>query len=354
MPHSIRSESPAPLGLKAMTVLLIARRDDEHLSAISTVLMEKGVDVVFWETGAYPANECRSIDLSVRDKPPISVVGPDGSIEENALGHARSVWLWQAPEPTLSPELHPEDRAFVERECQHFNEPLFSVLDPDAFWVNPAPSIALANHVGVRFVTARQVGMKLPPTLFSNDPDDILEFFRAEDGEFFSTAFENQTPPIGRPVSDGIFARRAIHGDRPSREELRSQPRMYQAIPSESQSVVVVVMGRHAFGFAREELGDGSSRPSFNPVELSPSLGHLVQGFMSRLSLQYGVFDFLVSSGREPLFMGFDHQSPFLWVEEATGFPLLDAFSSLLYEGDPNFSWNREKAKYHYEDLVKS
>jgi hypothetical protein len=42
----------------------------------------------------------------------------------------------------------------------------------------------------------------------------------------------------------------------------------------------------------------------------------------------------------------------FLFVEEYTGQPLLDAFAELLLQGRPDFTWSPERAEVRFSDVL--
>jgi|GEM_PF-4386912 len=72
---------------------------------------------------------------------------------------------------------------------------------------------------------------------------------------------------------------------------------------------------------------------------------------LERLGLVFGCFDFVVQPDGEPVFLEVNQQGQFLFVEQATGQPLLDAFSELLLQGSPDFRWQLERVRVRYEDI---
>src|SRR5262249_51757775 len=92
------------------------------------------------------------------------------------------VWNRRPTSPVLPEGLHPADWILATRDGLHFVHSLWQLVAPDARWINPllAQSRALLKPLQLRL--ADEVGLTIPETLCSNDPQQIVEFLRAHPG----------------------------------------------------------------------------------------------------------------------------------------------------------------------------
>src|SRR5206468_1237460 len=79
--------------------------------------------------------------------------------------------------------LHPADRRFGDAECTIFRRSLFDELSPSAFWVNPPEAAVRANRKLLQQRVALESGLEAPSTLYTNDPHEIREFIRSNQGQ---------------------------------------------------------------------------------------------------------------------------------------------------------------------------
>ena len=73
---------------------------------------------------------------------------------------------------------------------------------------------------------------------------------------------------------------------------------------------------------------------------------------LARLGLVFGCFDFVVTPEGRAVFLEVNQAGQFLFVEEYTGQPLLDAFAELLIQAKPDFAWSAEGAAIRFADVA--
>jgi hypothetical protein len=79
--------------------------------------------------------------------------------------------------------LHPADIQFAEIESGTFRQSLFGLLAPGAFWVNPLDASVRAARKMVQHDLVRETGLRMPDTLYSNDPREIRAFMKRQGGQ---------------------------------------------------------------------------------------------------------------------------------------------------------------------------
>src|SRR5262245_18565166 len=124
-------------------ILILTELGDVHAYAVAEALQRKGADAILWHTSDFPTCSGETISFEAGHRS-VRVRGPAMTLEDapqfDAVWHRRPTY---ALDENI---LHPADRRFADVECAVFRRSLFSLLAPNAFWVNPPDSIIRAGR----------------------------------------------------------------------------------------------------------------------------------------------------------------------------------------------------------------
>lgn len=263
-------------------------------------------------------------------------------------GRFTSVWLRWLRSPSRFPGVADADRNFVAREwgCAQDNLLALAGALDGALWVNPPASAERAENKIVQLQAAIQCGLRVPPTLLSNEPKAIRDFltrhpraiykpFRAhcwqdQDG---GRIYETPTALIDDPeqLSDAA---------------LRLCPGLYQRYVEKRCDIRLIMIGEHFFG-ARINSRTRGSYVDWRPMDLCTAADVLVSDWqppaalaerlrelMRRLGLVYGAIDLVIDQDDQAVFLEVNQVGQFLFVEEwLPQHPLLRAMCAMLAQG---------------------
>lgn len=202
-------------------------------------------------------------------------------------------------------------------------------------------------------------GLAMPDTLYSNDPDEIRDFIASEGGQVI---FKILT---GAPWRDG-HTRWVSYASPISKQQLieddllRQTPSIYQSIVPKAFELRVTVMGRQIFAAKVHSQDTKQGRLDWRrayrelkmtPTEIPSQIREQCFLLMKRLNIVFGCFDFIVTPQGDYVFLEVNEAGQFLFVEEYTGLPLLDAFCDFLIAADPLFEYGRQDAPLRFADL---
>jgi hypothetical protein len=270
------------------------------------------------------------------------LVFADGTRRELG-GEFSSVCLRRTPFAHAPAEFEEEDRETIERECRHMRRSFFDLLCPLALWVNP-----LSGHESAKptqLVAAQRCGFKIPSTIVTNDPAEIMAFVREAPG------------PVIYKTFGGIVPTTVLTADLLAEPELlRWTPGIYQHYVQKDHELRVTVIGRRVFAVrinsqatARGQIDwrEAQRTPrgktcdlTLEPAALPAAVEARCLRLMKALGLVYGAIDLIVTPRQEHVFLEVNPAGQFLWIESAVGLPLLDAMSELLIQGTPQYDWN--------------
>ena len=337
-------------------ILILTNPEDLHSFVAAEALRRKGVRVSLWHGSDFPSRQVGSFWAN-DETSQWEVLGPELELVGSALS---AVWLRRPGDPVLSDDIDPADRQFALRECRAFLNGLYRRVGAEAFWVNPLPSFGRANLKIEQIRSASRAGIKIPRTLFSNDPRRIREFVGAMSGRVIYKSFY----PASWQKTDGVavlFSSPIEERDLPEDSILQSTPGIFQEAVPKAYELRVTAMGAHLFAAKLDSQAVPSARLDFRaatspvpiePVELPTSLGRACRRVMRDLGIVFGCFDLIVTPQGEYVFLEVNEMGAFIWIEEQDPqFKLVDAFCEFLIQGSPDFRWDRSLATVDLLDV---
>lgn len=340
----------------APRILILSHPRDAHALSVLEALERKGVETVLWCTPDYPTRAGESLlfeDGGLR-------ISADGLGKGPASG-ITTVWNRRPFHAVDREGLHPADVEVAERGCDLFRRSLFELLAPEAFWVNPDPAVRRNSKI-LQHRAALESGLRVPDTLYSNDPREIRDFFRRRDGRVVYKPLFTQIWQVGEKTMAPPTVRlteELVHDD----EVLRAMPGIFQELTPKAWELRVTVMGRRTISarVLSQETEEGRLdwRRAYGELQLEPDelprdVAERCFRLLDRLGLVFGCFDFIVTPEGEQVFLEVNQAGQFLFVEEATGQPLLDAFTELLIQGRPDFTWDEDRPRVRFAEVRES
>jgi hypothetical protein len=329
------------------TVVILTWAQDLHAHAVAEAIERKGGAVHMLYTPDFPARLGLSIlpgragtTLLCHDPLPVELGPGCGSV------WARRTFF--APPPAAFAR---GEQRTIERECRSMREGFFELLCPEAFWVNPPGG---GRSKPAQLAAATRCGFRIPPTLVSNDPEAIGKFVRAAPGAVVYKTFNGLVPTT--VLTEEMLAERGI---------LRWTPGIYQEYVGKRYELRITAIGRRLFAVrinsqqtargridwreaqrvARGEVGD----LTFGVVKVSVEVARCCRRLMGALGLVFGAIDLIVTPGGEVVFLEVNPEGQFLWIEAATGLPLVDALAEMLVQGRVGYSWSPQAPVVRFE-----
>lgn len=332
-------------------ILIPTYPHDVHAVEVALALRDQGHEAVLWNGPDFPDRQ----RLSLRFE-------PDGGFSWNATGTNLDVgerfpssrvsfdvvWFRRPSFPVLPEAIDPADHDVATREANSFIRGMWSLVGPQAVAVNPQSSRRAALKA-IQLREAARIGLRIPPTLMSNDPERIRDFVQQHGG----CAVYKPFYPAQWDTDDGaalLFTTEITLQDLEDDEVLQWTPGIFQPRVPKSHELRVTLMGEHAAVAALRFPEDTADRLDWRPersdllVEpgrLPDSVLDACHRLMDRLDLRFGCLDFLVTPEGDIVFLEVNPMGQFLWVEEACPeLPVLAPFCAFLAQGAPrNFRW---------------
>ncbi len=332
----------------ASKILIITVAGDLHTNAVQWALQQSGCELSNWVVTDYP--EHQSISQAISDRGESLAIGGVGQhIQSKKFD---TVWLrrfWKSPIPK---QLHPADRSAAAQSVESMRRSLLSVLAPNAFWVNPQHTLHRAGYKPVQLSLAKRLGLQIPNTLISNDPNAVRDFYQSSNGKVIYKPLDSMVWKKGE-VKKVTYTTALTEQDLADDVAIQLCPAIFQKNITKAYEIRATFMGATCIAVKLDTQGiddieqdwrHGSAKgislkPA--PIDLPKDIYQRCREFMRQMDIVYGAFDFIVTPDGEYIFLEVNHGGQFLWIElENPDCPLLQVFSEFLLSADPDFLWS--------------
>jgi len=311
-------------------ILIIAPEDDDHTTAVTTELSAASHPFAVVDTGQFPRhasvveqfNGCeRSFTFA-------------SSTQQIDLQRCGAAW-WRRPQPlSLHPGIAADATSFVYGECHEAVAGLWPSLP--AKWVNEPQLDSAAHHKPYQLAMAAEVGLTIPRTLITNDPDAARGFVREIGLErtVYKTFLANEQ--CWRET------RIMRQQDLCCLDALRLAPVIFQEYVAADADLRITLIGPFTFATAIRAAPGGYEvdyrmdmlGASFSATSMPDDVEQRLRALLRRLGLVYGAIDLRRTPTGEYVFLEVNPAGEWRFVEDRTGQPMTKAMSQLLRDLD--------------------
>jgi glutathione synthase/RimK-type ligase-like ATP-grasp enzyme len=319
------------------TVLALTDEPDPTFDAVSHAIAERGVRVAVASPSALASGSAgitaQLSEIGSEDSGRLVVDGGD-SVD---VGDVRCVWnrRSRAPASRIADEAR---RRFVETEFRLALDGLAHIAP--IRWVNhPRATRWLERNKLAQLQIAREAALTVPPTLYSSVADDVIAFAAR-----YETVAVKSGAGWFRELAEGFEFAYTQRMDAAELERCRSNiaaaPILVQPYVEKRYELRVTVVGEAVFACRIDSQSSDRTRVDWRRydfdlvqhelVELASDTRLAVHRFMDRAGLQFAAIDMICAEDGSIVFLEANPDGQFLWIEELTGAPIVDALVDLL------------------------
>ena len=248
------------------------------------------------------------------------------------LERVRSVWYRRIFSPVLMPALsNKADADWALREWREATTGAFQACGA-RFLSNPwAQELAAMKPYQLR--VAHRLGLRVPDTIMTNDPDAARAFVAKHQGRVVHKVVKS-------PRSRFMGTKKWHASDEAELKWLHLTPTLFQERIVAPYELRITIVGRRIFA-AEFPVGTDVSDARhlldvpFTPHQLPRETEALLFQLMDELGLEYSTIDMKLHENGEYVFLELNPQGQFLDVEIKTGMPITVAMAEFLADA-PN------------------
>lgn len=331
-----------------MTVLLITHSEDNESSArVAAAVEARGARAYRLDTDLYPTE----IRLSLEDEPGRdgrprgAITGPAGELrleDVTAIYYRRFAVGGRIPK-----DLDPQLRKPSVEESRRVVHGLMAVLAATgAFALDRLDVVRRAELKSLQLCMARRVGLLVPRTLVSNDPEAVRAFAASTPAGIVTKMMASFAVYDAEGREQVVFTNPVGAEDLADLEGLELCPMTFQERVEKAVELRVTVVGDRVMAASVDSSVLPRSRTDWRregvallggwrPYELPADVHAGALALMDALGLNYGAFDFIVTPDGRHVFLEVNPAGEFMWLLHTPGLPIDEALADVLCDRAP-------------------
>ncbi|MFJ3552393.1 ATP-grasp ribosomal peptide maturase [Streptomyces sp. NPDC090114] len=280
----------------ASPVLVVTRLDDATADVVIGELGRRSVPVVRLDPGDFP----ETVRVAARADGARLTGEVRTETRDLALDTIRSVY-WRRPRPCSAPDgLDGPDADWCAQQARHGLGGILAAL-PGAHYVNHPWRNRAAEYKPAQLTTAARCGLRVPPTLLTNDAERARRFLR------------DHGPAVYKPLYNGEYTTRDGRSLTVWVEEVEASEldagvghtmHLFQSRVDKIADIRLTAVGDRLFAVRIDGAPGLDWRRSYDDLAYSlvdppPDVAKGVRDYLAAFGLTYGAFDFgLDAAGR--------------------------------------------------------
>jgi glutathione synthase/RimK-type ligase-like ATP-grasp enzyme len=218
-----------------------------------------------------------------------------------------------------------------------------ALLAIDGYWLNHPHFNRLARSKPLQLALASRLGLSVPDTRITDDPEEIRALYRSWEGRMVAKLVGGQLLAANAEEQYVVYTTLLTADDLRSDEALSACPAIYQRSIEKAYDLRVTVVGERLFACRIDAQGcaegavdwrrAGVGSVPIRACELDPDVAARCLALMRALGLDLAGLDLLVTPEGETVFLEVNAAGQWLWVEQATGLAIASAIVDQLIIG---------------------
>lgn len=319
-------------------VLIVGDSTDAHVHAVRRELRQLCAEVCLVDRAA--PDEEDTCTFAVGWSSPEG--SPHLSIGRERLQPEEIGAVWWREKPRSSDLVQGSSaRAFAQREWKRALEGL-GHLAPGARWMNPRTAAFRSRSKVTQLGAATLSGLRTPPTLVTNDADQVRRFVDDAPGDVVYKSLSWFFDPPNWTIFTSRVDPRDL-ADRSTDSAIVVAPGIFQHRVPKAYEVRVTVVGDEIFPVGIDSQAHERAQLDWRraqleldywTVELPQDVAFGIRALMTQLDLVFAAHDFIVTPTGEYVFLEVNPAGQWLWLEERTGLPISAAVARWLLHGE--------------------
>ncbi len=317
-------------------VLIITKSDDNAcIDDVSRALLARGAVPVRLNTDLYPTRTQISTELGNRQAPRRVLRSGDVRVD---LDEVAAVWYRRFYAGRSLPHSLGDTRPACVGEVRRTLFGMIAALD--CFHLDPLENVRRCDHKELQLRRAAELGLDIPRTLFSNDPDEVRAFFDVTGGRMISK-MQHSFAIYREGIENVVFTNVIAPGDLEDLSGLAYCPMVFQEHLDKDIELRVTVVGQKVMAAAIDSQKWEHTKTDWRrdgigllhdwtPTTLPPDVEQGLLRLVSEIGLNYAAADFVITRDGRCVFLEVNAVGEFYWLEKSPGLPIVDSIAQVL------------------------
>jgi glutathione synthase/RimK-type ligase-like ATP-grasp enzyme len=306
------------------TVLLVTKStDNQSVVLVSRALEARGARVFRLDTDLFPTE----VRLALHQPRGRSTLRAGDA--EIVLGDVDAVWYRRVAIADRLP--HDMDRQDRDAAIKESRATLLGMLESfDCFVMDPVSTVRASEHKPRQLELACELGIDVPPTLTTNDPEAVRGFWHQCSGRVVVKALSSFAIYDDAGREHVVFTSQLAADDLDHLEQLSLSPLTFQEHLDKAIELRVTLIGGRVFAAAVDSQALDRSRidwrrggreliGAWKRYELPDPVSERLLQLTARLGLSYGAADFVVTPDGRHVFLEINPAGEWFWLDDVFG-----------------------------------
>ena len=299
-----------------MNILILGNSEDAHAAHLLKALTQVGATVDYLDTSLFP----RQLRMSWQPDTQVGSLSLPGGRKLN-FQDIKSVF-WRNFSSVYVPSLKDANQERIA-----FNDSLSALRSLiqacPARWINSWQAYQFHKEKPLQLSTVKQLGVRIPATLVSNDPEEVIEFAQSQKRLIFK--------PVYGGAHTQLINQSHLQPKRLSLVLSLSPVTIQEYIPGTNIRTYVIAESIYAAEIRSNSLDFREDlKAELIPIELPEYIQQQCLAITKALMLEWTAIDWRLSPEGEYLFLEANPSPMFLHFERQTAFPLTEKLVKLL------------------------
>lgn len=317
-----------------MAILIVTHsNDNEAPRAVRRALEARGERVYRFDSDLFPTQ----LQLSLDEAGDGRLSGPEGVL---ALSEVSALWYRRnATGAGIPKDLDEQLRKPSVEESRRLVLGMMTALG--VFQLDALEVVRRAEHKPLQLKLARALGMEVPRTLMTNEPEAVRAFAASCPGGVVTKMMSSFAVYDERGREQVVFTTPLEARELEDLEGLDLCPMTFQERLAKAVELRVTVVGEKVMAAAIDSQALPKAREdwrregaalidAWKPYTLPAPLQTQVLRLMDALGLNYGAFDFIVTPEGRHVFLEVNPAGEFMWLMRNPGLPVDEALADVL------------------------
>ncbi len=311
------------------SVLILSGNEDAHADNMCKVFDRKAIPYFFFSTDNFPYNA----QVTLGDNYTLGY-----NERQVELTPEWSIWNRRIFPPKFPTGFPQNLEGTVIEECKRTIQGL--LVTHQGLVVNNPFSNYIANNKVEQLRRAKNIGLEVPDTILTNDPDKAKEFYEKHEGKII---FKMQKLPIiedegtHKTVLTNVVSPREFEENA---QRIRNAPCYFQEIIPKKYEIRLTVIGEKLFPIAIHSQDSEHSRVDFRrydfqnvkyeEVKIHEDIEDKILNLVKSYNLHYAAIDLILTPEDRYVFLEINPNGQYLWTEEMSGAPITEYFADYL------------------------
>lgn len=255
------------------------------------------------------------------------------------ISEIKAAWFHEAPIFRFAPEINDNVAlSIIKDETMAFMEGIWGLMKDK--WINNPGNIRKASNKIIQMEIAKNVGLNVPPSIITNDPNEAIEFCKLYNDDVIIKDLNYVPREVGGAFI-GSFTKKLSMELKKDYSSVHFAPVQLQCHIKKSYEMRITIVGDKIFTAALDSQAYDVSKTDWRRYNLDKPMKKWTEELPKDISvkcvellrcldIEFGAIDMIVSPEKEYYFLEINTTGAWGWLERDLGLPISKAFADLL------------------------